>query len=99
MTILIACALLAVVMPYLARIPAVIELNKLGGYDNKHPRQQQTQLTGLGARALAAHQNCFESLAVFAVALAVVLGTNNVNAVTEILAMSHIVARVLFCAF
>ncbi len=38
MTILIACALLAVVMPYLARIPAVIELNKLGGYDNKHPR-------------------------------------------------------------
>ncbi|ALS31488.1 hypothetical protein PTRA_a0100 [Pseudoalteromonas translucida KMM 520] len=99
MTILIACALLAVVMPYLARIPAVIELNKLGGYDNKHPRQQQTQLTGLGARALAAHQNCFESLAVFAVALAVVLGTNNVNAVTEALAMSHIVARVLFCAF
>jgi len=99
MTILIACALLAVVMPYLARIPAVIELNKLGGYDNKHPRQQQTQLTGLGARALAAHQNCFESLAVFAVALAVVLGTNNVNAVTETLAMSHIVARVLFCAF
>lgn len=99
MTILIACALLAVVMPYLARIPAVIELNKLGGYDNKHPRQQQTQLTGLGARALAAHQNCFESLAVFAVALAVVLGTNNVNAVTETLAMSHIVARVLFCVF
>ncbi|KAA1162721.1 MAPEG family protein [Pseudoalteromonas fuliginea] len=99
MTILIVCALLAVLMPYIARIPAVIELNKLGGYDNKHPRQQQTQLTGLGARALAAHQNCFESLAVFAVALAIVLGTNNANAVTETLAMTHIIARVLFCVF
>jgi uncharacterized MAPEG superfamily protein len=48
---------------------------------------------------LAAHQNCFESLAVFGVALAVVLGTNNVNAVTETLAMTHIVARILFCVF
>jgi len=93
MTILLVCALIAVIMPYVARIPAIIEMNKLGGYDNKHPRQQQTQLTGLGARALAAHQNCFESLAVFAVALAAVLGTNNVNAVTETLAMTHIVAR------
>lgn len=99
MTTLLVCALIAVIMPYVARIPAIIEMNKLGGYDNKHPRQQQTQLTGLGARALAAHQNCFESLAVFAVALAVVLGTNNINAVTETLAMTHIVARILFCTF
>ncbi|MDN3486023.1 MAPEG family protein [Pseudoalteromonas sp. APC 3224] len=99
MTTLLVCALIAVIMPYVARIPAIIEMNKLGGYDNKHPRQQQKQLTGLGARALAAHQNCFESLAVFAVALAVVLGTNNVNAVTETLAMTHIVARILFCVF
>jgi uncharacterized MAPEG superfamily protein len=99
MTILISCALIAVLMPYLARVPAIIEMNKLGGYDNKHPRQQQTQLTGLGARALAAHQNCFESLAVFAVAIAVVLGTNNATAITETLGMTHIVARILFCVF
>lgn len=99
MTTLLVCALIAVIMPYVARVPAIIAMNKLGGYDNKHPRQQQMQLTGLGARALAAHQNCFESLAVFAVALAVVLGTNNVNAVTETLAMTHIVARILFCVF
>jgi uncharacterized MAPEG superfamily protein len=99
MTILITCALIAVLMPYFARIPAMIAMNKLGGYDNKHPRQQQTQLTGLGARALAAHQNCFESLAVFAVTLVVVIGTNNINAVTEALAMTHIIARILFCVF
>lgn len=99
MTTLIVCALIAVIMPYVARIPAIFAMNKLGGYDNKHPRQQQSQLTGLGARAVAAHQNCFESLAIFALALAVVLGSNNVNAVTETLAMTHIVARILFCVF
>ena len=99
MTSLIVCALIAVIMPYVARIPVIFAMNKLGGYDNKHPRQQQSQLTGLGARALAAHQNCFESLAIFAVALAVVIGSNNVNAVTETLAMTHIVARILFCVF
>jgi uncharacterized MAPEG superfamily protein len=99
MTTLLICALLAVLMPYLAKAPLAIAMNKLNGYDNKHPREQQSKLTGLGARALAAHQNCFESLAVFAVALAVVLGTNNVHQVTELLAIAHIILRVLYCIF
>lgn len=99
MTTLLICALLAVLMPYLAKVPLAIAMNKLNGYDNKHPREQQSKLTGFGARALAAHQNCFESLAVFAVALAVVLGTNNVHQVTELLAIAHIILRVLYCIF
>lgn len=99
MTTLLICALLAVLMPYLAKAPVALTMNKLDGYDNKHPRDQQSKLTGFGARALAAHQNCFEALAVFAVALAVVLGTNNVHQVTELLAITHIVARVLYCVF
>ncbi|WP_372762946.1 MAPEG family protein [Pseudoalteromonas sp.] len=99
MTTLVVCALLAVLMPYLAKIPVAVAMAKLGGYDNKHPRAQQAKLTGFGARALAAHQNCFESLAVFAVALAVVMGSNSVNAMTETLAMTHIVARTLYCIF
>ncbi|MBE0377346.1 MAPEG family protein [Pseudoalteromonas prydzensis] len=99
MTTLLICALLAVLMPYLAKAPLAIAMNKLNGYDNKHPREQQSKLTGFGARALAAHQNCFESLAVFAVALAVVLGTNNVHQVTELLAIAHIILRVLYCIF
>jgi len=99
MTILVVCALLAVLMPYFAKVPVAIAMAKLGQYDNKHPRSQQVKLTGFGARALAAHQNCFESLAVFAVAIAVVLGTNSVNAVTETLAVTHIVSRTLYCTF
>ena len=99
MTTLVVCALLAVLMPYFAKIPVAIAMAKLGQYDNKHPRSQQAKLTGFGERTLAAHQNCFESLAVFAVAIAVVLGTNSVNAVTETLAVTHIVSRTLYCIF
>ena len=99
MTTLVVCALLAVLMPYFAKIPVAIAMAKFGQYDNKHPRSQQAKLTGFGARTLAAHQNCFESLAVFAVAIAVVLGTNSVNAVTETLAVTHIVSRTLYCIF
>ncbi|RJE77387.1 hypothetical protein BGP78_08560 [Pseudoalteromonas sp. MSK9-3] len=99
MTTLLICALVAVLLPYLAKLPVAIEMNKLGGYDNRHPRAQQAKLEGFGARALAAHQNSFESLIVFSVALAVVLGSNNVNAVTEYLAITHIIARILYCVF
>lgn len=99
MTTLVVCALLAVLMPYFAKVPVAMAMAKLGRYDNKHPRAQQAKLTGFGARALAAHQNCFESLAVFAVAIAVVFGTNSVNAVTETLAVTHIVSRTLYCIF
>ncbi|KAF7774632.1 hypothetical protein PMAN_a3560 [Pseudoalteromonas marina] len=99
MTTLVVCALLAVLMPYFAKVPVAVAMAKLGQYDNKHPRSQQAKLTGFGARTLAAHQNCFESLAVFAVAIAVVFGTNSVNAVTETLAVTHIVSRILYCIF
>ena len=99
MTTLVVCALLAVLMPYFAKVPVAVAMAKLGRYDNKHPRSQQAKLTGFGARALAAHQNCFESLTVFAVAIIVVLGTNSVNAVTETLAVTHIVSRTLYCIF
>ncbi|MBE0352437.1 MAPEG family protein [Pseudoalteromonas lipolytica] len=99
MTTLILCALIAVLLPYLAKAPVAFAQNKLAGYDNKHPREQQSKLTGFGARALAAHQNSFESLIVFGVALAVVMSTNNVYHVTETLAIMHVVSRVMYCIF
>jgi uncharacterized MAPEG superfamily protein len=36
-----------------------------GGYDNNNPRTQQALLQGIGARAMAAHQNCLEGLPFF----------------------------------
>ncbi|PAY02622.1 hypothetical protein CKO50_03755 [Pseudoalteromonas sp. HM-SA03] len=97
MGILIICAILAILLPYFAKIPVAVAMNKEGGYDNKLPREQQKKLTGLGARALAAHQNCFESLAVFAVALAVAFGTQTYTPLVEWLVIGHVVARALYC--
>ncbi|MCF2858555.1 MAPEG family protein [Pseudoalteromonas sp. SMS1] len=99
MDVIISCALVGMLLPYFAKIPVIIEMHKAGGYNNKQPRVQQHQLTGRGARAVAAHYNCFESLAVFTVALVVVLGTNHTAEVVQWLAIGHIVARVLYCVF
>ena len=42
---------------------------QLGTVDNKNPRIQNAQLTGSGARAVAAQLNAWEGLAVYAAAL------------------------------
>ena len=42
---------------------------QLGTVDNKEPRSQSLQLTGAGARAVAAQGNTWEALAVFSAAI------------------------------
>jgi uncharacterized MAPEG superfamily protein len=42
---------------------------QLGTVDNKEPRSQALQLTGAGARAVAAQGNTWEALAVFSAAI------------------------------
>jgi len=96
MTILIICLFIAALLPFIAKIPVAIAMHKLGGYNNNHPRAQQAKLTGFGARALAAHQNAFESLIIFAPAVLLAIITQNTGAVIEQLAIAHIVARVLY---
>ncbi len=97
MSTVVICALIACLIPYLAKAPLAWAQNAEGGYDNRHPRAQQQALTGFGARALAAHQNSFESLIVFAVAIAVVLGTNTQGNLIDALAISYLVSRALYC--
>lgn len=97
MEIIIICVLIAVILPYLAKAPLALAMNKEGRYDNNYPRTQQARLTGFGARALAAHQNSFESLIVFSAAAAVVLATDAVTSTIEWLAIIHIVARLIYC--
>lgn len=97
METIIICAFAAVLLPYLAKVPLAIAMNNEGRYDNSYPRDQQARLTGFGARALAAHQNSFESLVVFAMAVAVVLASNTINATIEWLAIAHVAARTVYC--
>ncbi|UJF21600.1 MAPEG family protein [Shewanella sp. OMA3-2] len=96
MTILLICLFIAMILPYLTKVPVAMAMAKLGGYDNAHPRAQQAKLTGFGARAVAGHQNAFESLIVFGIAVLTAIVTNNVTDVVAILAIVHVVARVVY---
>jgi uncharacterized MAPEG superfamily protein len=74
----------------------VVAMNRLGGYDNHHPRAQQARLEGWGARAMAAHQNGFEAFAPFAAAVltAHVLGAP--PAWTAGLSTAFVAARIVY---
>jgi len=96
MTILIWCLFIAGLLPLLAKGPLAFAMNKLGGYNNNHPREQQSKLTGFGARALAAHQNAFESFIIFAPAVLLAIITNNTGEFIVQLAVIHVCARVAY---
>ena len=96
MTILIICLLITVLLPYLVKIPLAYAMQKAGGYDNHYPREQQLRLKGFGARALAAHQNCFESLAVFSTAALAAIAVNRVTSTVVTLAIIYVIARVIY---
>jgi uncharacterized MAPEG superfamily protein len=96
MTILITCLFFALLLPLLAKGPVAYSMAKLGGYNNNHPRDQQSKLTGFGARGLAAHQNAFESVILFSPAIILALTTGNTQQTVIILAVVHVISRVLY---
>lgn len=99
MTTLIWCLFIAALLPLLAKGPVAFAMNKLGGYNNNHPREQQSKLTGFGARALAAHQNAFESFIIFAPAVLIAIATQHTGENIALLAIVHVCARVLYNIF
>jgi uncharacterized MAPEG superfamily protein len=96
MTILISCLFIALLLPFIAKIPLAIAMKKQGHYDNNHPRSQQEKLEGKGARALAAHQNAFESLIIFTPAVLLAIITQPDNAFITQLAVTHVIARIVY---
>ena len=96
MTTLIWCLFIAALLPLLAKGPVAYAMNKLGGYNNNHPREQQSKLTGFGARALAAHQNAFESLMIFAPAVLLAIATQHTDKNIMLLAIVHVCARISY---
>ena len=93
---LIFSLIAATLLPYAAKIPLAVAMHKAGGYDNSHPREQQSNLKGFGARSLAAHQNAFESLTVFAAAVLLAIATGTTGETVQYLAMTHIAFRVVY---
>jgi|TARA_B110000240_G_C13427294_1_gene422143 uncharacterized MAPEG superfamily protein len=97
MTIIIICLFIATLMPILAKAPLAIAMNKIkGGYDNRTPREQQKFLSGFGARAKAAHENCFEALIMFTPGALAVLVTNNAGQVAEYFAIAFVLSRLTY---
>jgi len=96
MTVLMICLFLALLLPYLAKMPLAYAMQKQGRYDNHHPREQQSKLTGFGARALAGHQNAFESAIIFTPAILLAISTRHNSHTIQYLAIAHIIARVIY---
>jgi uncharacterized MAPEG superfamily protein len=90
------CVFISAILIYLARMPVTTAMKELGGYDNHLPRQQQTQLTGLGARALAAHQNTFEAFILFAVGVLMAHTTQTAGWLIDLLAIIFVISRVIY---
>lgn len=98
---LIYCLIIAALLPYVAKVPLAIAMTKQGGgaffgYDNQLPRVQQQSLTGFGARCLAAHQNSFEALIIFAAAVLLVITTGHITEFSVLLSVLFIVSRVVY---
>ncbi|MBM7035366.1 MAPEG family protein [Vibrio ulleungensis] len=96
MQTLIWCLIIVALLPYIAKIPLASAMSKAGGYNNKYPRDQQSTLTGFGSRALAAHENAFESLIVFSVSVLLAIATNSATELVQILAIIHVCFRVAY---
>lgn len=96
MNTLIICLFIAILLPYLLKLIVAHYMAKEGTYDNHYPREQQARLQGIGARAVAAHQNGFESLLVFSTASLTALATGHVGTNIQLLAVIYIISRVVY---
>ena len=69
MTVPFWCLLIAVILPILwSWVSGYYRQKQFGAVDNKNPRVQNAQLSGAGARAVAAQSNAWEALAIFTAA-------------------------------
>jgi len=91
------CLLFAALMVLFTKVPvALAQAREQGGYDNRHPRAQQSKLTGFGARALAAHQNMIEAFPLFAAGVLLALWAGADGSWTTLLSVLFIAARVAY---
>ncbi len=100
MTVPFWCLLVAALFPYpLAFLGGYFKTKQFGRVDNKNPRAQSAALEGVGARCVAAQQNAWEALPVFAsgVFVAHLAGADPGRA--ALLSVVWVAARVLHAAF
>tara|TARA_R110002020_G_scaffold16871_107_gene59935 strand:+ start:3972 stop:4349 length:378 start_codon:yes stop_codon:yes gene_type:complete len=94
MSIAFWCVLVACVLPFLAAFPAKADPE----LDNRDPRARHAVQTGLQRRAYAAHQNSWEALLIFAIAVIVADINGGPQQAVNALAIVFIVVRIAYIA-
>ena len=96
MTITIWSLLVAALLPYVwFGVATSLRKKEFGELDANHPRPQEAKQSGQGARAMGAHLNAFEALAVWAPAVLAAQVTSPGSTLAPKLAMAWIAVRVL----
>jgi uncharacterized MAPEG superfamily protein len=90
------CVAAAWLLVYSSKVPVAVAMQQAGGYDNRHPRRQQAELTGWGARSVAAHLNGFETFAPFAAAVLLAHVAGAATALVDVLAVIFVASRALY---
>lgn len=97
MTSLLLTLFIAMLLPFLAKAPLVLAMNREPeGYDNHNPRLQQARLSGFGQRANAAHYNSFEALLIYGCAVLAVAVSGQLDAWVLGLGWLFVLSRVLY---
>jgi len=96
MSIPILCLIFSALLILITKIPVAMAMAQDGGYDNRHPREQQARLSGFGARALAAHKNMLEAFPVFAAGVLVALWSGADGTWPSALAVTFVLARAVY---
>src|SRR4051812_45053902 len=97
MTLPLFCVFIAFVLIYVPRVFVFrAQAKQPEGFDNKHPRDQQTRLPDWGRRAQAAHNNAFESFAPFAAAVLVAHVAGADPRISSLLALTYVGARMFY---
>lgn len=94
------CLLIVILMPYvMAGMGGYFKTRQFGSVDNNNPRQQSAALEGAGARAVAAQQNSWEALPVFAAAVIVAHLAGADPGLSAVAAGIFVAARVVYLVF
>jgi uncharacterized MAPEG superfamily protein len=96
MTIALWSLLIGSLLPYVwFGVAAPLRKAEFGVLENDHPRLQEAKTTGRGARALGAHANAFEAIAVWAPAVLAAHMTNPTSTLAPKIAIGWVIARVV----
>jgi len=96
MSFVIGSVIFAALMIMVSKLPVGYAMIQDGGYDNNMPREQQARLSGMGARALAAHQNSIEAFPLFAVGVLLALWGQAPVETVSLLCSVFVFARIAY---